>query len=261
MKIEESNYSHDSIGDFELGNYLPSLWVRMDFKKLRQENYWLFFLLDVRGDDPEKVIGGIDVHNIEKYPFMVSIRLRGSHICGGSIVSEYHILTAAHCIVGVKDSSLKSVKIGTGDHRFEKSYKLYGISKMIYPKGYDEIEVSPDHDIGIIKVIQYLDLIYLPLIYSLSSFSLANLLNSIIVLDRSNWLLRIHLKTLKHFYWDGVWLILWITSFRKFYKRIEFSLWTLLPVKDSQDLMNQICTFVATRVLAMLVAMWVDFEF
>lgn len=41
-----------------------------------------------------RVVNGTDA-NIEDYPFMVSIT--GERFCGGSILNEYWILTAAHC--------------------------------------------------------------------------------------------------------------------------------------------------------------------
>ncbi|XP_046741207.1 trypsin-1-like [Diprion similis] len=44
-----------------------------------------------------RIIGGKNV-TIDEVPYQVSIQLNGSNICGGSIISENWILTAAHCM-------------------------------------------------------------------------------------------------------------------------------------------------------------------
>ncbi|XP_015121520.1 chymotrypsin-2-like [Diachasma alloeum] len=48
---------------------------------------------------PQKILNGNDA-NLGEFPWMVSIQYEGLHICGGAIISERHILTAAHCFVG-----------------------------------------------------------------------------------------------------------------------------------------------------------------
>ncbi|XP_055383280.1 trypsin-1-like [Condylostylus longicornis] len=46
--------------------------------------------------DKLRIIGGTPV-NIKDYKYLVSIQYRRSHICGGSIINEKTILSAAHC--------------------------------------------------------------------------------------------------------------------------------------------------------------------
>lgn len=46
-----------------------------------------------------RIVGG-EAAFIEEYPYQVSLLLYSSHRCGGVIVSEDIILTAAHCTFG-----------------------------------------------------------------------------------------------------------------------------------------------------------------
>ncbi|XP_011160398.1 chymotrypsin-1-like [Solenopsis invicta] len=48
-------------------------------------------------DEPERIVGG-DIATIGQFPYQVSLQSYNEHICGGSIISSTHILTAAHCV-------------------------------------------------------------------------------------------------------------------------------------------------------------------
>lgn len=47
--------------------------------------------------DPH-IVGGTDALD-GAHPYMVSLRLKNRHFCGGSIISKRYILTAAHCLM------------------------------------------------------------------------------------------------------------------------------------------------------------------
>ena len=49
-----------------------------------------------------RIVGGTEA-SIEEFPYQVSIQRLNHHICGGSILSQDWILTAAHCKLRVND--------------------------------------------------------------------------------------------------------------------------------------------------------------
>lgn len=43
-----------------------------------------------------RIIGGNEIE-IDEAPYTVSLQLMRSHYCGGALISETYVLTAAHC--------------------------------------------------------------------------------------------------------------------------------------------------------------------
>ncbi|KAJ8676538.1 hypothetical protein QAD02_012325 [Eretmocerus hayati] len=93
---------------------------------------------------------------IEDYPFMVSLRHAGGHICGGTIISEDTILTAAHCIdnTGIT-AELLSVKAGSSDVNFLGSW--YPVKKLIKHEDYQKPKLESGgnqalDDVALIKL-------------------------------------------------------------------------------------------------------------
>ena len=48
----------------------------------------------------DDIVGGTQVSSVNKYPWMASINIGGSHSCGGSLIADNLLLTAAHCSSG-----------------------------------------------------------------------------------------------------------------------------------------------------------------
>lgn len=52
-----------------------------------------------RSNNPlkQRIVGGQDT-TPHAYPWTVAIFLRSQLVCGGSVISDRHILTAGHCV-------------------------------------------------------------------------------------------------------------------------------------------------------------------
>ncbi|CAH0758483.1 unnamed protein product [Diatraea saccharalis] len=91
------------------------------------------------------IIGGHTI-TIEQVPFMISLRLNGTyHWCGGSIIHERFILTAAHCIIANRE-----FKVAVGTDQIDNGGQVYDIEKIIPHEQYSS--KTQDNDICLIKL-------------------------------------------------------------------------------------------------------------
>lgn len=58
---------------------------------------FLISAINAEHQSAERVIGGSDAQE-GQFPYQISLRVGGSHVCGGTIISNKFVLTAAHCV-------------------------------------------------------------------------------------------------------------------------------------------------------------------
>merc|ERR1711971_72303 len=89
----------------------------------------------IKGSNDEgdgRIVGGDDA-DVQEYPWQVGIEINGQFPwCGGSLISETEILTAAHCTSGRRASSIKVI-VGENDISDEEQMKLEVAEVLIHP--------------------------------------------------------------------------------------------------------------------------------
>ncbi|KAF7418822.1 hypothetical protein HZH68_001475 [Vespula germanica] len=104
----------------------------------------------VYGDAPEALIGAAVARDNE-FPYLVSIRVNNNLHCGGAIIGQYHILTAAHCIVPLLNKKPGEVTIVAGTNNLYLGGQFYKPDLYIPHPDYDSDDTWVN-DIGVIKL-------------------------------------------------------------------------------------------------------------
>ncbi|KAJ1521906.1 hypothetical protein ONE63_002242 [Megalurothrips usitatus] len=98
--------------------------------------------------DPQ-IVGGHDA-DISQYPWQVSFRARGSHICGGAILNKYWILTAAHCVKASVVTSARVVTIYVGSSDVNYGGQVYQAEAIAAHPRYNKR--TTQNDVGLVRL-------------------------------------------------------------------------------------------------------------
>jgi len=86
--------------------------------------------------DGRRIVNGKETHK-NAYPFIAALMRVSSYsnkprqFCGGSLIDESHILTAAHCIEGFSASDVKTLRIYLGAHDIKSGYDGHSEHRVI----------------------------------------------------------------------------------------------------------------------------------
>ena len=101
----------------------------------------------------KKIVGGMEVVKDGAYPWQASLGAAWipdpaqAHYCGGSIYNNQWILTAAHCLEGVKASDLTIV---VGTNHLGPDTPRHNVDLVLYHSGFDNSSLN--NDIGLVKL-------------------------------------------------------------------------------------------------------------
>ncbi|XP_043584054.1 trypsin-4-like [Bombus pyrosoma] len=97
--------------------------------------------------DESRIVGGQPA-SIDEHPYQVSLRFNNRHVCGGSIISEQWIVTAAHCVQSPLVRFF-SIKAGTSDLTEDNATVVTAV-EIITHESYDRS--IADYDIALIRL-------------------------------------------------------------------------------------------------------------
>ncbi|XP_059060363.1 chymotrypsin-2-like [Achroia grisella] len=120
------------------------------------------FIIHVRGSiilapydfsyQESRIVGGQDAPE-GGIPYQASLRSKlNSHFCGGSILNDRWILTAAHCTVG---QSSRSMQVVVGTNSLKTGGDRYSVDSIIIHQDYDSYLIT--NDVSLIKVTESIE--------------------------------------------------------------------------------------------------------
>ncbi|XP_012538931.2 chymotrypsin-2 [Monomorium pharaonis] len=98
-----------------------------------------------------RLIGGHPANESE-FPYQVSLRYYNLHICSGALISDRHVLSAAHCICGLIDEPSEELSAYTGSINLKESEKHSVKDVKCHPDYVYGSEMSWTADLAIITL-------------------------------------------------------------------------------------------------------------
>uniref|UniRef100_A0A3F2YXL9 trypsin n=1 Tax=Anopheles funestus TaxID=62324 RepID=A0A3F2YXL9_ANOFN len=90
-----------------------------------------------------RIVGGFEI-DVSETPYQVSLQYFNSHRCGGSVLNNKWVLTAAHCTIGISASSL-AVRLGSSRHA--SGGTVVRVARTLEHPNYDDNTIDYDYSL------------------------------------------------------------------------------------------------------------------
>ncbi|XP_044019373.1 trypsin-7-like [Aphidius gifuensis] len=101
-----------------------------------------------------KLVSGFRTPSMDKAPYQVSVRYLGNHICGGNIITKYHVLTTASCIADYPNVYYANLKVLSGTTDQKNAHQQGTIHDVFYIIIHEEYNPQNSwiHDLAILRI-------------------------------------------------------------------------------------------------------------
>jgi len=101
--------------------------------------------------NPGKIVGGTEAAK-GNWGWQIALKYNGQFTCGGSLINNEWIITAAHCVYGRANPAYYTVDIGVHNRLVPDSWSKTNlrVSKVIYNTAYNDRLIS--NDIALMKL-------------------------------------------------------------------------------------------------------------
>lgn len=148
VSVSEINYADTCLYSLLINNE-PTILINSD---IGYGDHFFPFFTGIKDDENAKITGGSDA-DISDFPWQVYLEA-GDYTCGGSIISNNWIITAAHCTKNDYDETISASEmaliVGANNPRSTLDGKIYRVSEVIVHENYDSNTLN--NDIALLKL-------------------------------------------------------------------------------------------------------------